>query len=80
MTDKELRRSSRKELIEMLYYLRKELDDVREENQRLNTRLDLLLGQAQVDITDDQDSGAPGTEAEEVREPEAHESEEDGKS
>lgn len=46
MTDKELRRSSRKDLIEMLYYLKKELDDAHAENERLNKRFDLLLSEA----------------------------------
>lgn len=46
MTDKELRRCSRRELIEILYFVRKELDDVKAENEVLRTRLDTILGQA----------------------------------
>lgn len=40
MTDKELRRCKRTELIEMLYYLRRENDDLKAEVERLNSRLD----------------------------------------
>lgn len=44
MTDKELRRAKKSELIEILYFLRKELDDVQAENRRLTERLDALMG------------------------------------
>ena len=46
MTDKQLRRSKKNELIEMLYYMRKELDRLSEENKELRTRLDKLVGEA----------------------------------
>ena len=46
MTDKQLRRSKKSELIEMLYYMRKELDRLSEENKELRTRLDRLVGEA----------------------------------
>ena len=46
MTDKQLRRSKKSELIEMLYYMRKELDRLSEENKELRTRLDKLVGEA----------------------------------
>lgn len=80
MTDKELRRSSRKELIEMLYYLRKELDDVRAENERLNARFDLLLGEAKVDDTGISSNGDTETGAEEGSDAEAPEPEKDRES
>lgn len=66
MTDKELRRSSRKELIEMLYYIRKELDDARAENERLNARFDLLLGNARVDQSAESDEAAASDAASET--------------
>lgn len=40
MTDKELRKLKRQELLEIIYYLRIELDDVRDENDRLKERLE----------------------------------------
>lgn len=35
MTDKELKKLKRRELLEILYYMRKELDETRLENERL---------------------------------------------
>lgn len=46
MTDKQLRKAKKSELIEMLYYMRKELDRLSEENEGLRTRLDTILGKA----------------------------------
>ena len=43
MTDKELRRLRRSELIEILYYLSRENDELREENGRLQARLDAFV-------------------------------------
>ncbi|MDE5752984.1 MAG: hypothetical protein K2H89_00340 [Oscillospiraceae bacterium] len=43
MTDKELRQLKRADLIEILYYMRQEIDDLRAENQKLNDRLDHLI-------------------------------------
>lgn len=43
MTDKELRKAKKSELIEILYFLRKELDDVQAENRRLTERLDSFM-------------------------------------
>lgn len=40
MTDKELHKLKRQELLEILYYMRTELDDVRAENDRLKQRLE----------------------------------------
>lgn len=38
MTEKELKKLSRRELVELLLYLRKELDEVKFENERLKTQ------------------------------------------
>lgn len=46
MTDKELRKLKRPELIEILLYMRQEIDDLRSENERLQERLDQLVGEA----------------------------------
>ncbi len=40
MTDKELRKLKRKELLELMYYLQKELEDVKLENAELHKRLE----------------------------------------
>lgn len=40
MTDKELRKLKRKELLELMYYLQKELEDVKLENAKLHKRLE----------------------------------------
>lgn len=40
MTDKQLKKASRKELIELLYAMSKELDRVRSENEKLTSRID----------------------------------------
>lgn len=42
MTDKELRKLKRSELLELMFYLRKELDDVKKENESLKQRVDEL--------------------------------------
>lgn len=42
MTDKELRRLKRSELLELMFYLREELDKLKEENESLKSRLDDL--------------------------------------
>ncbi len=46
MTDKQLRKAKKTELIEMLYYMRKELDKVQEENALLRERLDKFVTDA----------------------------------
>jgi hypothetical protein len=46
MTDKQLRRAKKTELIEMLYYLRKELDELKSENEELKGRLDKFVSEA----------------------------------
>lgn len=43
MTDQELRRLKRGDLIEILYYLQKENDELREENEKLKSRIDAWL-------------------------------------
>lgn len=42
MTDKQLKKASRKELIELLYAMSKELDRVKSENEKLTSRIDAL--------------------------------------
>ena len=46
MNDKQLRKAKKNELLEMLYYMRKELDKVQEENSQLRERLDKLVAEA----------------------------------
>jgi len=46
MTDKELRQLKRTELIEMLYYMKTEIDELKAENEQLKFRLDKLVGEA----------------------------------
>lgn len=46
MTDKELRKAKKNELLEMLYYMRKELDKVQEENSLLRKQLGELVSEA----------------------------------
>ena len=45
MTDKELKRACKKELLELLYAMSKELDRVREENSQLRSRIDALAAE-----------------------------------
>lgn len=42
MTDKELRKLKRSELLELMFYLREELDKLKEENNSLKIRMDDL--------------------------------------
>lgn len=58
MTDKQLRKAKKTELIEMLYYLRKELDDLQSENKELKDRLDRFVSDALDNV---QPSGSDGT-------------------
>lgn len=46
MTDKELRHLSREELIEILLYMRQEIDRLREENGKLTQRVDAFVSEA----------------------------------
>lgn len=42
MTDKELKKLKRVELIEIMLYLKKELDDLKQENQQLKNKINEL--------------------------------------
>lgn len=42
MTDKELKKLKRAELIEIMFFLQKELDDLKKENQKLKQDIDEL--------------------------------------
>lgn len=42
MTDKELRRLKRDELLEILFYLQKENDNLKKQNQELQNRIETL--------------------------------------
>lgn len=46
MTDKELQKLRRADLIELLYYLSRENDALKEENEQLKARLDALVSKA----------------------------------
>ena len=46
MNDKQLRKAKKNELLEMLYYMRRALDKVQEENSQLRERLDKLVAEA----------------------------------
>lgn len=46
MTDKQVKKLKRSELIELLYYARKEIDRLRQENDQLKDRLDRLVSEA----------------------------------
>lgn len=46
MTDKQVRKLKKTELIEMLYYARKEIDTLKTENTELKNRLDTIIGTA----------------------------------
>lgn len=52
MTDKELRKLKRGELLELMYYLRKELEEVKLENEDLRKQLEDKAG-ARSDINND---------------------------
>lgn len=55
MTDKELKKLKRSELIEVLYYMRREIDELREENEKLESRIDRLIGKVTPVQDDEQD-------------------------
>lgn len=58
MTDRQLKKLKRSELIELLYYARKEIDRLSQENEQLRNRLDKLVGEALHETSD-----ADGTES-----------------
>ena len=45
MTDKELRKTKKADLIEMLYYLRTEIDELKAQNDTLRAKVLLLSGE-----------------------------------
>lgn len=45
MTDKELRKAKKDELLEMLYYLRTEVDELKTQNDALRAKVLLLSGE-----------------------------------
>lgn len=45
MTDKELRKAKKADLIEMLYYLRTEIDELKAQNDTLRAKVLLLSGE-----------------------------------
>lgn len=47
MTDKELRRAKKTDLIEMLCYLRTEIDELKAQNDMLRAKVLLLSGEVQ---------------------------------
>lgn len=49
MTDKELKKLKRTELLELMYYLRKELDNVKNENEALRSQLEVRAAE-QADV------------------------------
>lgn len=53
MTDKELKKLRRTDLIEILYYLSRENDELREENGKLREKLDAFVMNAAVVQTAD---------------------------
>lgn len=55
MTDKELRKLKRSELIEILYYMRQEIDELNEKNKKLEERLDMFIKDAVNDKTEKSD-------------------------
>lgn len=60
MTDKELRKLRRSDLIEILYYLSRENDSLREENAKLKARLDAIVDK----MVEERSSEPVGTSAE----------------
>lgn len=51
MTDKELRKLKRTELLELMYYLKEELEKVRQENENLKAKLEAQsAGQGDVNL------------------------------
>ncbi len=64
MTDKEVRKLSKVQLIELLYYLSKENDSLREENAQLKARLDALVGEAIAAKNQMPEPNPPATSAE----------------
>jgi len=64
MTDKELKKLKRSELIEILYYMRREIDELREKNEKLELRIDRLIGKVTPVQDDEQDDDGEQAENE----------------
>lgn len=64
MTDKELKKLKRSELVEILYYMRREIDELREENEKLESRIDRLIGKVTPVQDDEQDDDGEQAENE----------------
>ena len=52
MTDKELRRAKKDDLLEMLYYLRTEIDELKAQNDTLRAKVILLSGEQHAESGD----------------------------
>lgn len=52
MTDKEVRRLKRAELLEILFYLQKEVDNLKQENDHLRQQLDSISSANKISETD----------------------------
>jgi regulator of replication initiation timing len=64
MTDREVQKLGRKDLVEILYYLSRENDSLREENAQLKARLDALVGEAIAAKNQMPEPNPPATSAE----------------
>ena len=60
MTDKEVQKLSRMQLVEILYLLSQENDKLREENQQLKKRLDMIVDKM---VAEKAESSEPETPA-----------------
>ena len=49
MTEKELRKAKKDDLIEMLYYLRTEIDELKAQNDQLRAKIIILEGAGEKD-------------------------------
>lgn len=56
MTDKELRRLKRADLLEIMFYLRDELDKLKKENESLKSRIDEMSDAAMKERTEISDN------------------------
>ena len=56
MTDKELRRLKRADLLEIMFYLRDEIDELKKENESLKSRIDEMSEAAMNERTEISDN------------------------
>lgn len=56
MTDKELRRLKRADLLEIMFYLRDEIDELKKENESLKSRIDEMSDAAMNERTEISDN------------------------